>query len=45
MAEIKNYTLNFGCGRSHCELNFAVAKLACAEVGRNRTVRGDVANG
>jgi hypothetical protein len=45
MAEIKNYTLNFGCGRSRCELNFAVAKLAYAEVERNRAARGDVANG
>jgi hypothetical protein len=35
MAEIKNYTLNFGCGRALCALNFAFAKLACAEIERN----------
>jgi hypothetical protein len=34
MAEIKNYTLNFGYGRPLCGLNFANAKLACAEVQR-----------
>jgi hypothetical protein len=32
MAEIKNYTLNFGSGRAHCALPFAVAKLACTEI-------------
>jgi hypothetical protein len=34
MAEIKNYTLNFGSGRSPCELNFACAKLAFTEIQR-----------
>jgi hypothetical protein len=34
MAEVKNYTLNFGSGRSLCDLNFACAKLACAEIER-----------
>ena len=28
MADIKNYTLNFGSGRTHGVLNFANAKLA-----------------
>ncbi len=31
MAEIKNYTLNFGSGRP-ARLTFAVQKLACTEV-------------
>jgi hypothetical protein len=34
MAEIKNCTLNFGCGRARCALDFAGAKSACAEVQR-----------
>ena len=34
MAEIKNYTLNFGCG-TRCALDFAGAKSACAEVQRD----------
>ncbi len=34
MAEIKNYTLNFGYGRALCAINFAVAKLACVEIER-----------
>jgi hypothetical protein len=37
MAEIRNYTFNFGYGRSLGSLNFAttgVAKLACAEIER-----------
>jgi hypothetical protein len=34
MAEIKNYTLNFGYGRPLRGLNLADAKLAFAEVQR-----------
>jgi hypothetical protein len=34
MADIKNYTLNFGSGRAQGALNFAKAKLACAEIQR-----------
>jgi hypothetical protein len=34
MAEIKNYTLNSGCGRPLRGLNLADAKLACAEIER-----------
>jgi len=34
MAEIKNYTLNFGSGHSLRVLNFACAKLACTEIER-----------
>jgi hypothetical protein len=45
MAEIKNYTLNFGFGRSPRDLNFAGAKLAFTEVQRKllnveRVLRG-----
>jgi hypothetical protein len=33
MAEIKNYTLNFACGRSaQPRLTFSTQKLACAEI-------------
>ncbi len=41
MAEIKNYTLNFGFGRPLGGLDFAGAKSACAEVerGSRRAVR------
>jgi hypothetical protein len=35
VADIKNYTLNFGCGRSLRELDFAPAKSACAEIQRS----------
>jgi hypothetical protein len=35
MAEIKNYTLNFGCGRPLRGLDFAGAKSAFAEVERS----------
>lgn len=35
MADIKNYTLNFGCGRPLCGLNLADAKLAFAEIERS----------
>ncbi|MCZ4312890.1 hypothetical protein O4H66_05685 [Comamonadaceae bacterium G21597-S1] len=38
MADIKNYTLNFGCGRSLRELDFAEAKSACAEIERDMGV-------
>ena len=34
MADIKNYTLNFGYGRTLRVLNFACAKLAFAEIER-----------
>ncbi len=34
MAEIKNYTLNFGSGRPLRGLDFAGAKSACTEVER-----------
>lgn len=34
MADIKNYTLNFGSGRALRALDFAGAKSACAEVER-----------
>jgi hypothetical protein len=34
MAEIKNYTLNFGCRRPLRGLDFAVAKSAFAEIQR-----------
>jgi hypothetical protein len=42
VAEIKNYTLNFGSGRAHCALNFAGAKLACAEIERYTGLRNNV---
>jgi len=35
MADIKNYTLNFGCGRVLRTPNLADAKLAFAEVQRS----------
>jgi hypothetical protein len=38
MAEIKNYTLNFGYGRAQCALNFAVAKLAFTEIDSNTSL-------
>lgn len=31
MNEIKNYTMNFSCGRSQCELNL-LRKLAFTEI-------------
>jgi len=34
MADIKNYTLNFGSGRALGALDFAFAKSACAEIER-----------
>ena len=42
MAEIKNYTLNFGCGRAQGALNFAIAKLAFTEVERCSHLRNKV---
>jgi len=39
MAEIKNYTLNFGSGRTLWVLDFACAKSACAEVVRGPGAR------
>ncbi len=39
MAEIKNYTLNFGSGRARRALNFAGAKLACTEIERYTGLR------
>jgi hypothetical protein len=40
MAEIKNYTLSFGCGRPLRGLNFADAKLAFAEIERSSLTAG-----
>jgi len=34
MADIKNCTLNFGCGRALRALDFACAKSACTEIQR-----------
>ncbi len=45
MAEIKNYTLNFGSGRPLRGLDFAGAKSACTEISRADGVRKVVANG
>ncbi len=45
MAEIKNYTLKFGYGRALCALNFAGAKLACAEIERCVALRENVYSG
>jgi hypothetical protein len=45
MAEIKNYTLNFAFGRALSALNFADAKLACAEIEHDLSMREVVANG
>ena len=45
MAEIKNYTLNFGYGRALRALDFAAAKSACAEIERGPCIREDLANG
>jgi hypothetical protein len=36
MADIKNYTLNFGSGRALRAFDFALAKSACTEVQRGR---------
>ena len=39
MAEIKNYTLNFGSGRPLSVLDFACAKSACTEIQRSNRTR------
>jgi len=39
MAEIKNYTLNFGSGRALRALDFAGAKSACTEIQRGTRTR------
>lgn len=39
MAEIKNYTLNFGSGRALRALDFADAKSACTEIQRGDCAR------
>jgi len=39
MAEIRNYTLKFGCGLTLCGLDFACAKSACAEIARGPEAR------
>jgi hypothetical protein len=45
MAEIKNYTLNFACGRALRALNLADAKLAFAEIERGSLTAAMVAYG
>ncbi|MBL8329075.1 MAG: hypothetical protein JNJ71_09510 [Rubrivivax sp.] len=45
MADIKNYTLNFGCGRARCALDFAGAKSAFAEVQPRHATREMSSNG
>jgi hypothetical protein len=45
MAEMKNYTLKFGCGRALRALDFACAKSACAEVERGSLPAGMVPHG
>ncbi len=45
MAEIKNYTFNFGSGRALRALNFAGAKLAFTEVERCAYLRKMVSKG
>jgi len=45
MAEIKNYTLNFGCGRPLRGPDFAGAKSACAEVQRGPCPAAGVLHG
>jgi hypothetical protein len=45
MAEIKNYTINFGFGRALRALDFAGAKSAFTDVERNLGNRGMVSNG
>jgi len=42
MADIKNYTLNFGSGRARCALNFAGAKLAFTEIERGSVLWNQV---
>ena len=45
MAEIKNYTLNFGCGRAQGALNFAFAKLAFTEIELSTSLRNMLIKG
>jgi hypothetical protein len=45
MAEIKNYTLNFGSGRALRALDFAHAKSACTEIQRGSLFATGVARG
>jgi hypothetical protein len=45
MAEIKNYTLNFGCGRALRALDFACAKSAYAEIQRSSLLAAGVCDG
>ncbi len=45
MADIKNYTLNFGSGRALRALDFAGAKSACTEIERGTSDRGVAAHG
>ncbi len=45
MADIKNYTLNFGCGHTLRVLNFAGAKLAFTEIERGQCLAGRGAYG
>ena len=45
MADIKNYTLNFGSGRALRALDFAGAKSACAEVQRLLRMQTEVLRG
>jgi hypothetical protein len=45
MAEIKNYTLNFGYGRAQCALNFALAKLAFTEIESSTSLRNVLIKG
>ncbi len=40
MADIKNYTLNFGYGRTLRVLDFAEARSACAEIERGPWIAG-----
>ena len=45
MADIKNYTLNFGSGRALRALDFAGAKSACAGIERVHGAGGAVSHG
>ena len=45
MAEMKNYALNFGCGRALRALDFASAKSASAEIQRGPRIAAGVSHG
>jgi hypothetical protein len=45
MAEIKNYTLNFGSGQALRALDFAGTKSACTEIECNPSPAHGVAHG